>query len=1256
LDKMRDGGTIVIKTFGEPILEIFKQIGKSARNIGELAVKHKDSFLKFGEALKNIVVGFFDLSKTFKEAFTGALPVITTVLNAIAKIVSAVNKVFGMLTGPNNPIGSAIGIFAMGGMALKGTRAAQRKRRYSGSGGGGIPGYNEVSEMDWAARGLPMPSNASGAATAAGGGTSLSGAMAVAASAASEALTTGLAPGIGSVTGASNAAATALNKLATTASGASMKGGMKGGSVDDYGYIEKMPTRLPGQSQADYMRDRTRYIMNNRGDDLRDLESRGPLYEPLIAPDGRVGSGGGRTPQINRGQRYDSFGLPIAGGAATTREQYKSQRFDISKKSDAFARLLGYSDTTAGRAADSLWNSPEFLNSAAQDSMTRSQKLMSFLRPKGKRASDLYAETKGGLKSFLPNTGATMKGQALQVKDTLKNSPQALKSFWRGSGGGITGAMSGGGTTGASAAAGGGRVINAGPGSIRDIGLKGKLGYLGGRTLFGQGYKGGTFGTELKNLVTGKNMRDRYQMSLANQQAVFAKNNPEAAAAGVKMQGSRLKAMKAATKANLSGLGGMGAMAAGYAASRFGNEENMGALQAGAGMMAVNPLLGIATAGLGSAMSAKTKMGGVASGAAGGAALGMMVGGPLGAAAGALLGATFGFFKAKANQSKMVKDAVKKIGMNQLAGIAAKAVEGALIGTTNLARKKMADTSKLADAFRGAKTEEERKKVLAQYSTGPGAILSGNTLSLATGSNYTSTQEQLDKNVEEQKKLTPMFNRFDGVMKALGGTTKMTSAEIFDLAMRKNVDLYDSTQSLADITKKLGIGMAKTAQQMKDAFKDIRIGAQGVYNEYKKGKEIKDSLQGAGNTLRGGNNSADAMADYLNKFGDYLDYKKPNSPLSNIVQTIKSFGSGEAFGTGAYFQKGGVLSGVTQTAEAQALGADYTSQLKIGAAETVANQLGSQLLGANIQGVDPTLLRNQIKGRTLNLMSTVEAGSAAGATEEQKTAAAAAAAQIKQIEEFVLDPTKLQGKTAGQATDMLNKLLYGGSKNSPFGKGQLSLENVAKDLIEVKLDRDQLEKDFSAAVSAAFAQTLDSPDWWNQAPNWWNWKFDPATGQFSPPDTRSPRRGRIGDTGAPRALGATMSAHNAMNSKLTGKRTVTSSFRTNNLGSPSSDHAAGRAYDLTGQNLGQYASLAKASGGFAEFHGAASSRHLHVVPSLAPSGDTSSPMSSNMSPTGTTYNGGNISITIVESKDARATAREVANEIIAMQKNERRRM
>jgi hypothetical protein len=69
-----------------------------------------------------------------------------------------------------------------------------------------------------------------------------------------------------------------------------------------------------------------------------------------------------------------------------------------------------------------------------------------------------------------------------------------------------------------------------------------------------------------------------------------------------------------------------------------------------------------------------------------------------------------------------------------------------------------------------------------------------------------------------------------------------------------------------------------------------------------------------------------------------------------------------------------------------------------------------------------------------------------------------------------------------------------------------------------------------------------------------------------------------------------------MDGQLTGKRTVTSSLRNYALGSPSSDHATGSAYDLTGQNLGMYARLVHSNGGFAEFHGSAANRHLHVVP------------------------------------------------------------
>jgi len=69
-----------------------------------------------------------------------------------------------------------------------------------------------------------------------------------------------------------------------------------------------------------------------------------------------------------------------------------------------------------------------------------------------------------------------------------------------------------------------------------------------------------------------------------------------------------------------------------------------------------------------------------------------------------------------------------------------------------------------------------------------------------------------------------------------------------------------------------------------------------------------------------------------------------------------------------------------------------------------------------------------------------------------------------------------------------------------------------------------------------------------------------------------------------------------------GKRKMTSSWRDFNLGSINSDHVTGNAYDLTGQNLGEYAWTVKQGGGLAEFHGWGSSRHLHVIPGMDPLG------------------------------------------------------
>jgi hypothetical protein len=140
------------------------------------------------------------------------------------------------------------------------------------------------------------------------------------------------------------------------------------------------------------------------------------------------------------------------------------------------------------------------------------------------------------------------------------------------------------------------------------------------------------------------------------------------------------------------------------------------------------------------------------------------------------------------------------------------------------------------------------------------------------------------------------------------------------------------------------------------------------------------------------------------------------------------------------------------------------------------------------------------------------------------------------------------------------------------------------------------------------------PGWWEKGLVFDGKTLKPAN------DTSTPRAGGVGDT-ATSKLSQTMGRHAAMNGQLTGKRTVTSSLRDYALGSINSDHATGSAYDLTGQNLGQYAKLVHANGGFAEFHGSMANRHLHVVPGSG-MGDTStpSPVSTSSSSGGGTNN------------------------------------
>ena len=496
-------------------------------------------------------------------------------------------------------------------------------------------------------------------------------------------------------------------------------------------------------------------------------------------------------------------------------------------------------------------------------------------------------------------------------------------------------------------------------------------------------------------------------------------------------------------------------------------------------------------------------------------------------------------------------------------------------------------------------------------------------------------------------------------MRSLMLSTGKTGDEIMALAMEKNVNLYDSTLKLSDITAKLGEGMTKTADQFSQSLRDVQIASMGVFDQFKRSKEMKDALQAAGETIRGGDTSVDAVADYLQKQADLLNYKNPDSPLSNIVFQLQDFGTGLNAGKGRIFQAGGPLAGTTLGAEqTQLIGAMGDQQLK-GAAQTAASQLGSMMTGAGFQFGDADLGRKNLEIQLETLMR-----KAAGGDET-------AVSQVKKLEEDLLRGTALQGKTGDQVAQYLSSTLGGSLKLGTEGQrgttafmgqniiGEVSgsYEQFGKALNE---EATALRQGFLDAIESGFFAAKGTPDWWNTSPTWWanGLIYDDKSKVLKPSgDTSTPRAGKIGDTSVSKTLGRTMSRHNYFNSMLTGKRTVTSSLRDYNLGSPSSDHATGNAYDLTGQNLGQYATMINAAGGFAEFHGAAGSRHLHVVPPAGPSGDTSTAkvaMAANGNAPQASA-GDNITVNVYETKDPRATAQEVAKQLLSLQRNWKQR-
>lgn len=443
-----------------------------------------------------------------------------------------------------------------------------------------------------------------------------------------------------------------------------------------------------------------------------------------------------------------------------------------------------------------------------------------------------------------------------------------------------------------------------------------------------------------------------------------------------------------------------------------------------------------------------------------------------------------------------------------------------------------------------------------------------------------------------------MFKRGNFVTQHLTKMTGKTEREIMELATKMDVDLGDPTKSLTEQMAALGLVTRKTVEEMKTAIRDIGTASLNVFDEeIKKRAEVqaftasKERLMGLGGTA-----TIDDFRDYARLLVSTTQRDNPDNPFA-VLSATKDLAAGNlgAFGK----MDAGLAASFAKNGQAQAR-TMYETQLSqisgLGMQQILGGMAEQGFVFQNVGAADRLkgLLSNvfanerysdQDKTNLLNFVTTGQLLDKSGNLNLQKL-------------------TDMGGAGAALAR------LMGDPKNAELFATETSKVYEIAGEIGFNQEAKKYFNELANSIRAAFDAKQEP--WEGDAPAWWSdmkkykWTVSNNTLQLVGGDTRTPRRGRVGDTSTSRALRGTMAAHARFNSLLTGKRTITSALRFDNLGSMSSDHAAGRAYDLTGDNLGQYQQMISKSGGFAEFHGWGSSRHLHVVP---PIGGTNTPRS-----------------------------------------------
>jgi hypothetical protein len=489
--------------------------------------------------------------------------------------------------------------------------------------------------------------------------------------------------------------------------------------------------------------------------------------------------------------------------------------------------------------------------------------------------------------------------------------------------------------------------------------------------------------------------------------------------------------------------------------------------------------------------------------------------------------------------------------------------------------------------------------------------------------------QEFVKQIEERGEA---FKMMDDVNKTrLDTLSKMsgkTKPELEALAKSLGVNLYDATLKFDDLVTKLKINMLRSAEEMKAAQTNALLDSTSLFDDAIKQIDASYAIDSKSRTLKdqfdAGSLSDKNLLEYMKTLPADLAAAYGGDPVKAFYELRRSVGSEK----GTQFQTGGALEGMAATFLNNPVFQKYMKQSEDAMLGEAATQVGG-VINQGDKMVDPALIKQKLASMD---------------PAKQEAFMAKISAYETTMNLPGTDAATRMAKTKGSEALM-----------AELGIPLSALEKIP-DNVDAAATLEGASKNFQDAVqqyvdntAQFFGPDAAKPDWWSK---------EAMSEIMKGGDTSSPRGKGIGDTTASR-LSQTMSRHAAMNGQLTGTRTVTSAFRTFGLGSPSSDHATGRAYDLTGQNLGAYSKLVHANGGFAEFHGNNANRHLHVVPGPGAMGDTTVPSYGRMPQSMPGQSGSNVTNTITVNgapgQSPEAIAAAVIQKIEARERNIRER-